>query len=265
MPQAGQLRPHVDVSAKEAPRAITEKKASCFALPSQQKYPLDSYAQVKAASVYFDQYMRHMSAPTRHEYATQLVKRATDLAIDVSTDARKYGSESFAPEYEIKAAFDARRLELEGQKEVLAVLDNIERVARFQMWKGADEKTAGVPDATPELVVELLAEFDKAAGIEHCYDRSIPDPFYSIFGCTKTAEDANSKWSDIIGNEMVTADDLCRLARVGAHTVKHSFGVAFQEKFLKDPVAAYESVSRDQKKMLLRMANGAQPGNVPAA
>lgn len=262
LPQAGHLRPTVDVTGKEAAVKWTEKKVASFALPSQQKYPLDSYAQVKAASAYFDQYMRHMAVPTRHEYATHLVKRAAALDIAVSDDARKYGSEGFAPEHEIKAAFDARRAELEGQKEILAVLDNVERVARFRMWKEADEKTATSDEAqSPDFVVELLAEFDKAAGLDHCYDRSVPDPYYSIYGFVKTAEDESAKWSDVIANEMVTSAELHRLAKVGAHGVKASFGADFQEEFLKDPVGTYKSLPRDQKKMLIRMANSAAPGN----
>lgn len=262
LPQAGHLRPTVDVSGKSPAQPVIEKKAAFYALPSQQRYPLDSFAQVKAASAYFDQYMKHMAAPTRHEYATHLVKRAEAFDIHVSLDARKYGSEDFAPEHEIKAAFDARRLELTGQQDVLTLLDNVERVARFRMWKEADEKTASSAEAqSPDFVVELLSEFDKVAGLEHCYDRSVPDPFYSIYGFSKTAADDASAWSDIIASEMVTAADLQRLARVGAHGVKASFGADFQEEFLKDPVGIYKSLPRDQKKMLIRMANSTQPSN----
>lgn len=259
LPQAGHLRPTVDVSNHAPPTPVHEKKASLFAVPSQSKYPLDSYDQVKRASAYFDEYRGHMAPPTRREFAANLVTRADDLAIPVSDEARKYGSAGFAPEHEIKAAFDARRIELVENTEALALLGEVEKVARFRMWKTAgDEKVAQA--ASPEGVVELLAEFDKVAGLNHHYDRGIPDPFYSVFGFEKRAEDS-AAWSDVVGNMYVTAADLKRLGKIGAQTLKHTFGEDFQKEYIKDPVAIYNSLPLDQKKMLINMATGTQPGN----
>jgi hypothetical protein len=255
-PQAKHMNPTVDVSNKEPPRVIHEKKASLFALPAEQKYPLDNYAQVKAASSYFDEYSRHMAPPMRREYAANLVKRAAVISVPVSDLARKYGADSFAPEAEIKAAFDARRLEVDGNEEALALLGEVEKVARIRMWKEASAETAQAFE--PHQVVELLAEFDKVAGLDHHYDRTIPDPFYSIYGFEKVAEEPD--FSEVVGNEMVTAEDLHRLARVGAASVKTTFGLAFQEKFLANPVGVFKSMPLAQKKMMMRMANSTQPG-----
>lgn len=258
-PQAGHLRPTVDVSNHAPPTRVVEKQASILAVPSQGKYPLDSYEQVKRASAYFDEYRGHMSPAMRHEFATNLVARADDLLIPVSEEARKYGSAGFAPEHEIKAAFDARRLELDENAEALALLAQVEKVARFRMWKNEHgEKIAHVD--SPAFVVELLTEFDKVAGLNHRYDRGVPDPFYSIYGFEKSASD-DAAWSDLIGNAYVTAADLKRLAKVGALSLKQTFGEDFQKEFLKDPVGIYGSLPVDQKKMLINMANTTQPGN----
>lgn len=261
LPQAGHLHPTVDVSNHEPPRAApVDKCASVFAVPSQGKYPLDDYAQVKRASVYFDEYRGHMSPAMRHEFATNLVQRADDLSIPVSEEARKYGSAGFAPEHEIKAAFDARRLELVENEEALALLGQVEKVARFRMWKDAPSGEKVAFSNSPDMVVELLAEFDKVAGLNHHYDRGIPDPFYSIYGFEKSAADS-SAWSDVIGNYTVTAADLQRLAKLGATSLKKTFGEDFQKEFLKDPIGIYKSLPVDQKKMLINMANATQPGN----
>jgi hypothetical protein len=252
-PQGGHLRPTVDVSNHTPPKMVTEKKASVFALPSLKKYPLDSYAQVKTASTYFDVYMRNFTPEMRREYAANLVKRATALDIAVSANVQKYGASDYAPEAEIKAAFDARRLELQGNEEALELLAGVERITREKMWK-----EGGSVELLPaERAAEILAEFDKVAGLNHHYDRSIPDPYYSVFGFEK---DANEAWSEVIGNEMVTAEDLQRLAKIGAFSVKTTFGHEFQEKFLKNPVGTFQDLPLDQKKMLMRMANSTQPG-----
>ena len=255
LPQPRHLHPTVDITNKEPPRLLSEKKASIFALPTQEKYPLDSYVQVKAASAYFDTYVRHMQPPARREFAENLVKRAHALDIQVSDLARKYGAEDFAPEDEIKQAFDARRIEVAHDEDILKLLGAVEKVARFRMWK---EASAGEAEAlTADVVVDLLTEFDKVAGLDRAYDSSVPDPYYSIYGFDKTA---GADFSEVIGNETVTEADLKRLARIAAATVKTTFGHDFQESFLEDPVGIFKSLPLDQKKMLMRMANSTQPG-----
>lgn len=256
LPQAKHLQPTVDATNKTPPRKLAEKEVLAYALPSEKKYPLDSYACVKAASSYFDTYVRHMPPPTRHEFAVNLVKRASALSIPVSDTALKYGSEEFAPEAEIKAAFDARRIEVVHNEDALKLLGEVEKVARIRMWKEAS--AAASTSFTPGEVVELLAEFDKVAGLDHYYDRTIPDPYFSIYGFEKSAQDP--AFSEVIGNELVTEADLKRLARIGAFSVKTTFGMDFQEEFLKDPVGIFKSLPLDQKKMLARMANSTQPG-----
>jgi hypothetical protein len=258
LPQARQMHPTVDVSDKQPPKYMVEKKAEHFALPEQKKYPLDSYTQVKAASGYFDTYSKHMAPPTRHEYAVNLVKRASALAVAVSDNARKYGAEDFAPEAEIKAAFDVRRLEVQNDADALKLLGAVEKVARFRMWKEASAETPQVLSAAE--VVDLLAEFDKVAGLDHHYDRTIPDPYFSIYGFDKSASADDPEFSEVIGNETVTEADLRRLVRIAAFTVKTTFGADFQEEFLKDPVGIFKSLPLAQKKMVMRMANGTGPG-----
>jgi hypothetical protein len=255
-PQARLMRPTVDVSNQVPPKLLIEKKASRFALPQEGRYPLDSYAQVKEASTYFDTYARHMAPSSRREYAVNLVKRASELDVRVSDFAQKYGAGTFAPEEEIKAAFDARRIEIVHNEEALSLLGEVEKVARIRMWKEASATSSR--EFSADEVVDLLAEFDKAAGLDHHYDRTIPDPYYSIFGFTKEAKDG--AFSEVIGNETVTEADLKRLARIGALSVKTTFGMEFQEEFLKDPVGIFKSMPLDQKKMIMRMANSTQPG-----
>ncbi len=255
LPQAQHMRPAVDVSSCTPYRRVTEKKASHYALESVQRYPLDTDEQVKAAGPYFDTYYKNFLPSERREFASNLVKRAHALNIAVSADVQKYGGEGFAPEHEIKAAFDARRLELSGHPDVLKVLNVVENVVLHRLYK---EAGLGVQECSPETAVELLEEFDKYASINHAYDRTVPDPYYSVYGTEKTAE--GSRWSDVIATEMVTEEDLDRLSRVGARSVKTTFGEDFQERFLKDPVNVYKTAPLAQKKMLIRMANSTQPG-----
>jgi hypothetical protein len=256
LPQTKHLRPTVDVTNAKPPTYVTEKKASLYALPSASRYPIDSYAQVKAAGAYFGEHYKLFAPEERREYAVNLVKQASAMAIDVPDIARKYGAEGLAPEFEIKIAFDARRLELQAYPDVLRVLDAVEDVILTQ----GGAKLASLA-LHPIEACALLSEFDKDTGLNRSYDRTIPDPYFSIFG-EKTASKA--AWSDIVGNDMITYADLRRLAHVGTHTVRDTFGEDFQEEFRKDPIGVYESLPRDQKKMVIHMAQGTAPGAEPA-
>jgi hypothetical protein len=250
------MHPTVDVSGSEPAAVVTEKKASIFAIPSEGKYPLETYEQVKTASDWFGRYNDHLSPAKRREFASNFMKRAEELGIEpANADLRRYGSNDFASEAEIKAAFDARRLEIAHNEEALTLLGAVEKVARTRVWRDADS----VVQLGPEQICSLVEEFDKVAGINYHYD-TVPDPFYTVYGCSKTAEKDDAAWSDQIANDYVTREDLERLSQIGAFSVKTTFGSDFQEEFLKDPVGMYKSLPRVQKKMLIRMANSTQPG-----
>ena len=255
-PQAKHLRPTVDVSNAKPPTIVREKKASHYALETEGRYPIDSYAQVKAASAYFDTYRKFLSVDQRREYAVNLVKQAEAMGIETSAVAQKYGSQELANETEIKIAFDARRLELQAYPDSLRLLDEVENAIISQ----GGMKLASLA-LHPREACELLAEFDRQTGLDRSYDKTVPDAYYSIYG-TKTASEA--AWSDLIGNDYVTYADLRRLSHLGIKALRDTFGQEFQEEFRKDPVAMYSSMPRDQKKMIIHMAQNTAPGAEPA-
>lgn len=259
----------VDVTNLSAPHRVTEKVAERYALPALGRYPLDSYAQVKRASAYFDEYGSHFTPEDRREYCSNMTKRANELDIPVSDRARKYGSDDFAPDDEIKIAFDARRLALGDQKEEIALLDQIEKRARKKVWldeapmgKWAGAGLPQVEEHAPWAIAEALSEFDKIAGLTWCYDRTIPDAYYSIYGSKTAALNGASvsEWSEIIGNDMVTASQLQKFATRGAVTLRTCFNDDFQKKFQKDPVSTFKGLPIPQRKMIMRMANEDAPG-----
>jgi hypothetical protein len=234
------LRPVVDVTEKEAMTQTTVKKASRYALG--ERYPLDSYEQVKRASAYFDEYGKCFSPAERHEYCVNMVKRAQELGIPVSDEARKYGSEKYASAIELQFAIDARK----------ALIDDADLRGLY------DELVKSAALMPPEEYAVVLGELDKAAGVAAYYDRDVPDPFASTFGFDKTAEDEKKTFTDIIGNYYVTAADLERL-KSNKPGLKSTFGDDFCEEFCKDPVGIYKSLPVDQKKLLIRMATENSP------
>jgi hypothetical protein len=237
LPQARAV--HFVVTKEQTTEPCVAKKASTYALG--ERFPLDNLAQIKAALAYFDDHGQRFAPADRREFCSSLVKRAAPLNFPLSDDVRKYGSATFAPAAELSIARDLRRVLLANDSPERAVLDSL------------FEKRAEVD---PELFCATLAEFDAATGLDLYYDRAVTDPYYSTFGFEKKAE----QFSEIIGNEMVTEADLRRLARIGASAVKNTFNPEFLVEFQKDPVGIFKSLPRDQKLMVMRMANDTAPG-----
>lgn len=234
-PQGKTFKPHVDVSNHEPPKVMKEKKAERYALPSKTRYPLDSYAHVELASQYFDKYASAFTPEERREYCVNMVKRADELGISVSSEARQYGSVEWAPEDKLALGYTTRK---QACGEIGALSDTLDMLY---------EKRAEIE---PELFAATLGEFDKVAGLDSSYDRSIPDPFASVFGA-KVAEE----WSELIGNDYVTEQDLRRLAKIGQRALKSTFSEEFAVEFRKNPVAIFQSLPLDQKRIVMRMAN----------
>ena len=238
-PQALPMNPRVDVTNKEPPKILKEKQAQHLAMPSIGRYPLDSYSDVKTASVYFEQHKGSFDPAHRREYCYNLVKRAHALGIEVSDDVQKYGSDSYASYAEIKIALDSRRTlvnEEHGQ-----VLDKLAEMR---------------PTMDPSDFALTLGEFDKVAGIQGHYDGEVMDPFYSTFG--KEAE-ADEDTSFVIGNDYVSAAELRGLAASPHREIlKEPFGEDFLKEYMKDPIGIFKSLPADQQKVLARHANGYQ-------
>jgi hypothetical protein len=233
LPQAGALRPHVNVAGKEAPGQLTLKKAELWAMPSLERYPLDDYGQVKAASQYFDEWHGHMTPEHRREYSVNMVKRAKVLRIPVSPVAEKYASAGYAPDHDVQAALDGRKL---------AMVDDV-------LIDTLDKLAVARPHMSPDDFAVTLGEFDKLAGIDHLYDQHVVDPYYSTFG-EKRASD-----SIAVGNDIMYVKDLKRFAKVGFNTMKMRFGDDMANEFVKDPVGIFNSMPTDQKKIIMRIAS----------
>jgi hypothetical protein len=245
-PQSNVLRPHVNVTDKEPPRHVEEKKAEFTACPMNYpgRYPLDTFEQVKKASAYFEEYGMRFAPVERREFCQNLVSRADALNIDVSKTARKYASVGYAPMGEIKLALDARR-RLVDDELAFAVLDKLE------------EKIAATP---VDLFCATLGEFDKAVGLDRHYDRGVFDPYFSTYGCVIKAAQDKDNWSWLDGNSYLTYADLKTIVKTRVPSLTQTFGHEFVKELRTDPIGIFSSLPRDQKRMVAAMAVDNVPG-----
>jgi hypothetical protein len=235
-PQAKPINPRVRIEGKEPPKVIKEKTASHFAMPSIQRYPIDDYGQVKQAAVYFEEHRGQFEPIHRREFCLNLVKRASDLGIPVSSEIHSYGGVGYASPAELEVAIGTRR-------SLLLDEDHLDLLGKLA------EARVGL---TPDEFALALGEFDKVAGLAEHYDRDVLDPFMCIF---KSAEANDSDESFVLGNDIVTAPQLHVLASSPCKNISDRFGEDFLKEFRKDPVGIFKSLPTDQKKVISREAN----------
>lgn len=245
------LNPVVDVTDKEPPRLIEEKQASHYALPYLRRYPLDSYHQVKAASVYFDEHWKMLDPDDRHTYAVNLLQRATPMDIPVSPLAQDYGSTKYASAEHIDICV-GQRIQLlaphtEGENEIAKYAS----AHAIDLYK---ELLANRPLLTASVFARTLGEIDKVAGLNEFWDHDVLDPYFSTF--QKVAED-DTKDTLVIGNEYMKVPDLLRFVATKPDTIRGKFSEDFLEEMQADPVGIFQSMPMDQRLVIMHMVNGA--------
>lgn len=244
---AARLEPYVDVSQEPLPRVFQEKCAQYYALPDAGMYPLDSYVQVKQAAQYFSENKKVMPPEDRHMFCTNLVKRAAALNISVEPVIEKYGSEKYASEAEIEVGLFARRTALLDEDQI-GLLDKLAAVRAV---------------VEPEIFAAALARFDEGTGLAVHYDAAVPDAYYTTFGKTARAltEPTDPAASVVIGNEYITRSRLADYLSNNVSELVDRFGSDLANELASRPNEIFDSLPRDQKLILMRMAN---TSNAPA-
>lgn len=219
IPTANQMKTAgvVDVSGKDPETVFVKKTAQITALGV---YPLDSYADVQKAASYFNENWAEFDPADRREFCKMASARAEELGIETPDLMRRYGAQGYADDVENHLA--ARRAAAPEYKE---------------LYNEMQEKRAEIE---PEIFAQLLVKADEASGLNWQWGGAVADPFFSTFG--ETVKTANA--------EGVTDDQLLSLARDnGLHGV-----FEFAAEFNKDPVAIYDSLPADSKKIIADLA-----------
>lgn len=203
------------------------------------KFPVRTYDEVKTASDFFVDSCLRLHPRERREFATKLAARADVLGVQLEGSVVKYASSARAPDAEMYIL---------ARKEFLP-----------ESHQPALEKLAeAVRGAEPLAAAEALCGFDEATGLAHLWDQHVVDPYYTMLGQVKTAEEF--VWTE--GAERVTESDLKGLAANSVLALRTHFGDDFANQFTKDPVGVFKSMPDPTKVILARL--GADSGFSPA-
>lgn len=214
---------------------VKQASASRFCLPSEQRYPIDSYEDVKTASAFFDEHWHRMELEHRREYAVNLDIRLNELGMQTPESVSKYAGHGYGPNIEVELSARIRNFEGTGHEAGYEVLL---------------EKRASTP---PHVMLDMLHELDTVSGAVQKYDAPLGfrDPFQAVFG--KVAEE-KKVWSWSEGNEYVNDSMLTALAQNRYQSLDRAFGMDVRKSFQKDPVGVFTSMPDPQKIVIARLA-----------
>lgn len=223
-------RAPIDVTGKEPKPKVEHEKAKLAAL---EHYPLDSYADVRAAVDYFSQSWTAFNPQDRHEFCKLAAPRAYEIGLEVPELMLRYGSTEYAPDVEAHLA--SRRANSEPKF--------------HEVYDALQEKQA---ELDPEMFAELLCKADSASGLSDHWGGAVQDPWYSTFG-GQGQEKTAFGWEG--GGYQVDAEKLQGVAASGA--LKGSFEDDLVKAFEKDPVAIFSSLPDDTKALIAQIATEA--------
>lgn len=221
----------VDVSGKSPESQKVKKTASIHALGN--RYPLDSYSDVKKAVDYFEEYWTNFNPEDRHEYCVKVASRAEDLGIPITDKIERYGSQKYAHD-------------VSGH---LMLRSRMSDPTWSEVYESMLEKRAEID---PESFARLLDQADRASGLHVQWGGKIADPYFSVFG-GGSEKVASAEWSWEDGNRSLTYDQLQDLAQ-NADKMKGTFDDNLVEAFRVDPTTIFDSLPATTKSIIADMA-----------
>lgn len=224
----------VDVTGLEAPHQVKSKTASRQALG---RYPLDSYADVQKAVIYFDDHYIEMTPPDRHEFAVKVASRADELGIQTTELLDRYGSTGYAPD------LDAH---LSSRKAI------IQEGEIRDLYQELQEKRASIE---PADFVQALSDLDEISGLNWYHGGEVADPYFATFGGRGLEKEAGWTWQSTTGEVHVNEQQLNELVNTGRKRLEKALSDDAIDGLQKSPVQVFESLPEPMKIIVAKMAN----------
>ena len=150
-----------------------------YALPEEQRLPLDSAEQIKQAEFVLARDYSRLPLEKRAEAFMRLTKASKEHSVALSPLTQKMAG-----------------LTVSHTKTLCDWLEARASVSSDEKHAAAFDKLASVLSTQPTFITNrneliklasTISTLDKKAGLERHYDRKLPDPIQTVFNTTKTA------------------------------------------------------------------------------
>lgn len=168
-----------------------------YLIPSQERYNVKTAADVEDAVEYFEKYSADFDLDEKREYSKNLVKVAEDHEVEIKeNNILKFASKTEKISDSFEIGIKARRELMRGDEESQETLDTLM------------EKKSEIPG---DVMVDLVEEFDKQAGLTGEWGRKIPEPDITVKSkgedLEKIAASMTYKGKSITGDDIRNIED----------------------------------------------------------
>lgn len=199
------------VEQKKEASYIEEVNDSDYLLPDLKRLRVKVAADLKLAEKTLNEQYQRLNVEDRATGFTNLAKKAEELGVELKPQTKRLAG---LTECDCKYAHDY----IEARN---CATDNETLQNAYTKLASVFSVQKNHPREQLLKVVDTLAELDKKAGVEHLYDKKLPDPIQTIFNTTKVAEEMldiagrevpvsalsslpMTFWEDVMGPEMTT-------------------------------------------------------------
>lgn len=224
--------------AAERKHVIVEETGTTYALGSM--YPLFSGEHVKVAADYFADHYGQFLPQDRRTFATNLVKRAGELGVEIDSKHTSIIQKHASKEYgtAVESQIRQRRDIVDGDDSATAQLNKIASV------RGSV--------SSDEFAV-LLSAWDSEHGIKP--RGYLKDAYESTFGHTMHKE-AGYTWEDSSSGLTLSGSELEKAASGKFDKIKGYFGETLATSLKKHSSSIFESLPNDAKVVIAKIAKG---------
>jgi hypothetical protein len=206
----------------------------CYAL--EGKYPINTKDDIKKADEYFNKYAGEFNLESKHEYAKNVCKKATELGVITGHNIQKYAAANYGSKIRLEQSLSLRK----------SLLDEDSNLSE------AFDKLASYRDKVePETLAKTLYELDKKANIDRHYNGYLMDPYEAVCGMPKVASYIYQK-----DHIYMTEKDLKDAVANKEKILNNYFGDTLVKGLKSEGEAAFIALPDDTKDIIARIWNG---------
>lgn len=211
--------------------AYQDAEIATISVPRMQLTTHDDIA--KAANYYIDSRLS-WSPEQRVGFCRPLLDQAVKLGMagSLHEEIRRYGKRDPGTPEQISAILDTRE-------------PYFKTAAEYSQYLG---EVLAVSDANGDELATKLASIERRNHLASKWSSTLPDPWMVIFGLCKTAEYTFEDKGNV-----VTDQDLCHLPSRRTELLE-TFDPELVDALLQDPVAIFDSLPLDHKRVIMRIA-----------
>jgi hypothetical protein len=217
-------------------RRVAEVEKVAYALETEAggRYPISDAQSAVTAMHYLDNHLRAFDPKQRREFAVKTAAALDFMGLPLAGAVDDYSGQHYSEHV----------IDFLGLRSSL-----LEEHGADDGWQDALAKIAAdISQNDPEITAELLYKFDQASGLNNLWDEYIPDPYISVIGHQKIADETFS-----VGGRSTTRSALVTLSQDTEKVAEH-FGPGVAEGFRSDPVAIFNSMPVPEQVTLIALA-----------